>query len=72
MKFKDLRMLSNARYYELEIYSRDDGSRREVRLDVENKMHGGQFAEFAHAEVVRFQPIINDNGFPALEVELNV
>ena len=72
MRFKDLRMLSNARYYELEVYDVNDGSRREVRLDEENRAHRGQFAKFADADVGRFQPIINDAGFPALEVELYV
>lgn len=72
MKFKELRLLSNARYYELEVYGKDGGSRMEARVDEENKMHKGQFARFAEAEVARFNPIINHDGFPALEVELNV
>ena len=72
MKFKDLRLLCNARYYELEVYGKDGGSHMEARVDEENKAHRGQFARFAEAEVARFNPIINHDGFPALEVELNV
>lgn len=72
MKLKELRMLSNARYYELEVYSRDGATRRELNLDVENRADRGTLAIYADAEVVRFQPIINGAGFPALEVELNV
>ena len=72
MRFKDLRMLSNARYYDLEVYSKDGGSRVIANLDVEDRAHKVKLYSFADAEVVRFQPIITEDGFPALEVELNV
>lgn len=70
MRFKDLRMLSNARYYDLEVYGRDGATRMVSDLDEENRMDRGSLAAYADAEVVRFQPIINDAGFPALEVML--
>ena len=72
MRFKDLRMLSNARYYDLEIYGSDGYMRMIPALDVENRIDKSKLVVYADAEVVRFQPIINDDGFPALEVELNV
>lgn len=72
MRFKDLRMLSNARYYDLEVYGRDGDMRMIPTLDAENRVDKQSLAVYADAEVVRFQPIINDDGFPALEVELNV
>lgn len=72
MRFKDLRMLTNARFYDLEVYGRDGDMHMLPALDVDNRMDRSRFAVYDDAEVVRFQPIINDDGFPALEVELNV
>lgn len=72
MRFKDLRMLSNARYYDMEVFDKYGSSRFETSLDVEDRNGRAKLALYADAEVVRFQPIINDDGFPALEVELNV
>lgn len=71
MKLIDLIRLSNARFYALEIYGAN-GVLAELDLDTERKADKIEFAKYAQAEVVRFQPIINDDGEPALEVELNV
>lgn len=72
MRFKDLRMLSNARYYDLEVFDKHGSSRVETSLDVEDRKGKAKLALYADAEVVRLQPIIIDDGVPALEVELNV
>ena len=71
MKLIDLIRLSNARFYALEIYCAN-GVLAELDLDTERKADKFEFAKYAQAEVVRIQPIINDDGEPALEVELNV
>ena len=71
MKLIDLIRLSNARFYALEIYD-SNGQRSELDIDMERDGEKLMLAKYAQAEVVRIQPIINNDTEPALEVQLYV
>lgn len=70
MKLIDLIRLSNAQFYALEIYGAN-GKRAELDLDIERESSKHEMAKYAHAEVVRIQPIMyNSTDELALEVQL--
>lgn len=71
MKFIELRRMCNARFYALDIYFEYEVKHEMQDIDVEADGSKLVLGMYANAKVVRFQPIINDNGEPALEVELN-
>lgn len=70
MKLINLIRMSNARLYELEIYG-PGRERISMEINVECEYDKMKLARHSKAEVVRLQPIINDDDAPALEVELN-
>lgn len=71
MKFIELRQMCNARFYALDIYYEFEDEHNMEDIDVEANGSKLALGKYANAQVVRFQPIINEDGEPALEVELN-
>ena len=69
MKFIDIRRISNARRYEVEVY-KTNGGRSTYSLDADAKLAKVALAQLSQAEVVRIQPVVTDDGCPALEVEV--
>lgn len=71
MKFGEICEICDSRVYVLEVYGTPSG-RLSTVIDAEIDRDYLMRAEYADAEVLHVQPIINDDGEPALEVEINV
>lgn len=69
MKFIDIRRISNARHYEMEVY-KTNGGRSTYCLDADSKVAKVALAHLSQAEVVRIQPVVTADGCPAMEVEV--
>lgn len=70
MKLINLLRVSNARFYALEIYGKDN-TRAQIDLDMETEIAKLKMAKYAQYEVVRVEPIMyNSTDELALEVQL--
>lgn len=70
MNFGELCNICDTRYYVLMIYGTPIG-RVDTTIDTERDRDWRLRVEYADYEVLHVQPIIYDDGEPALEVELN-